>query len=213
MKRLALLFLLAACARPLTPGEDAFAGALFGESLDREAVTVRVGIGLTPLPQPELPVADAPPSGNVPAGFCTRTPHPRQGFSWPAAFVLWNDVFFHPKYYAPNALEGWPNSVPLPAFLVMAHELVHVWQWQNRDRTDYNPATSAGESGEGIDPYYWQDENDRPFLSYGFEQQAAMVEDYLCFRIFEPTSPRLKELRAIIEPVLPLEGLEDYLKD
>lgn len=205
------LVVLTACARPLSPNEDAFAAALFGDSLDREAVTVRVGIGLTPLPRPEAPRADAPPPRSVPDGFCTRIPQPRQGFTWPAAFVLWNDIFFSSKFYAADTFAGWPLSLPLPQFLIMAHELVHVWQWQNRDRTAYRPIDSAAESGEGIDPYYWQAEAGQAFLSYGFEQQAAMVEDFLCFRLFEPDHARVEELRAIINPVIPLDGLEAAL--
>lgn len=204
------LVLLSACARPLTDNEDAFAGALFGDSLDRDAVTIRVGIGLMPLPRPKPPVAaeDAPPPRQIPAGFCTRTPQPRQGIRWPAAFVLWNDVFFNRKYYAPDTFAGWPNTVPVPQFLIMSHELVHVWQWQNRATTDYRPSTSAAESGEGIDPYYWEAEAERNFLSYGFEQQAAMVEDYICYRLFEKDNPRLDKLHAIINPTLPLADLE-----
>lgn len=208
---IASFILLAACARPLTDNENAFAGALFGDSLDRDAVTIRVGIGLTPLPRPKPAEGAAANAGEIPAGFCTRTPHPRQGLSWPAAFVLWDDVFFNRKFYAPDTFAGWPHTVPVPHSLIMSHELVHVWQWQNRDRTDYRPSASAAESGEGIDPYYWHDSEKQEFLSYGFEQQAAMIEDYICYRLFEKENPRLDELYNIINPALPLAGLEALL--
>jgi len=208
MKRLAALLLLSACARPLTPNEDAFAEALFGDSLDREAVTVRAGIGVLPLPRPR-PAPDTPSEARkVPDGFCKRVPSPSKGPRWPAAFVLWDDVFFSYKFYRTDTFAGWPDSVPLPQFLIMSHELVHVWQWQNRDRTGYRPSRSAAEAGIGVDPYYWQDEAAQEFLSYGFEQQAAMIEDYVCYRLFEPDAPRVEELYQIIDPVLPLDGLE-----
>lgn len=209
------LLLLAACARPLSDNEDAFAAALFGNSLNRDAVTVRAGIGVLPLPPAKPDTAadsNAPrPARAVPDGFCTRVPSPSTGPRWPAAFVLWDDVFFSYKYYKADTFAGWPNSVPLPQFLIMSHELVHVWQWQNRDQTQYRPSRSAAEAGIGIDPYYWQIEPGREFLSYGFEQQAAMVEDYLCYRLFERENPRLRDLHAIIDPVLPLAGLERFL--
>ncbi len=211
---LALLILLAACARPLTPNEDAFAEALFGDSLDRETVSVRVGIGVTPLPQPEGAEAEADENAvvrDVPEGFCDRKPQPQRRIAWPAAFVLYDDVFFSYEFYSADTFAGWPVTLPLPQSLIMAHELVHVWQWQNRDQTEYRPLVSAGESIENPDPYYWQTSEAQEFLAFGYEQQAAMVEDYLCYRLFDPTSPRLKELHDIIDPTLPLDGLEGYL--
>ncbi len=201
---------LAACERGLTPTETEFADALFGDTLNAGAVTVHAGLGLTPLPRPKPPPPVTEPPRSPPEGFCKRIPQPRR-FTYPAAFVLYNDVFISHPYYAADTLRGWPVSVPLPQSLLMTHELVHVWQWQNRDRTEYRPAVSAGESVEHDDPYYWEAEADRPFLSYGFEQQAAMIEDYVCYRLFEPGSPRLKELQTLLGPVLPLDGFEAAL--
>ena len=209
-RALALLLLVAACARPLTPGETAFAHDMFGPALDTSKVRVRVGAGLTPLPRP----APLPPArhsrADIPKGLCTRTPQPRR-IRWPAAFALGNSIFFKRDYYAADTFPGWPAHVLMPQGLIMAHELTHVWQWQNRATTHYSPLRPLAEAARKADPYYWNGTGPRPFAAYGFEQQAALVEDYLCFRLFEPSSPRLDELRAILAPALSLGRLEAAL--
>ncbi len=180
---------------------------------------VQTGVGLTPLPKDPPPAVDdtapPPPPRHVPEGICTRVPSPREGgFQWPAGLVLWNQVFLKRDFYREDMMEGWPpQAVPLPQALLMAHELVHVWQWQNRARTDYDPASSGSESVRSLDPYWYVPEADRAFLTYGFEQQAAMIEDYVCYTMFAPphAPPRRAELRALINPVLPLDSFDARL--
>ncbi len=195
--------LLAACGRPLTPGETAFARDMFGDTLDPARVRVRVGAGLAPPPKPE----PAPPAraarADIPKGFCTRTPQPRR-IRWPAAFVLGNTVFIKREYYAADTFPGWPERFLVPQGLLMAHELIHVWQWQNRATTRYSPLRPLAEAARKADPYIWDGTGPRPFRAFGFEQQAALVEDYLCYRLFEPHDPRRRELQTILAPVLPL---------
>ncbi|MEJ1991329.1 MAG: hypothetical protein P8X50_06305 [Maritimibacter sp.] len=43
------------------------------------------------------------------------------------------------------------------------------------------------------------------FLSYGYEQQAAMVQDFTCYALFDRQSPRLDELATLLRPVLPVD--------
>ena len=213
-----LFVVLAACSRPLTPGETRFAQDLFGDSLDPAPVRVRAGAGLAPLPRARpAPVPAAAPAAapaasqaDIPAGFCARTPQPRK-IRWPAAFALGNSVFLKREYYVADAFPGWPEQFLLPQGFLMAHELVHVWQWQNRATTRYSPLRPLAEAARRADPYYWDGTGPRPFQAYGFEQQAALVEDYLCYRLFEPTSPRLDELRAILAPALPIDRFEAAL--
>ncbi|RMD92390.1 MAG: hypothetical protein D6811_07020, partial [Alphaproteobacteria bacterium] len=92
--------------------------------------------------------------------------------------------------------------------LLWAHELTHVWQWQNRRLTGYTPWKAALESWRRADPYFYEIVPGRGFLSYGYEQQAAMVEDYVCLSLFAPRDPRRARLRAVIAPVLPIERFE-----
>ncbi|MCI2399374.1 hypothetical protein [Aliiroseovarius subalbicans] len=213
MRALFALFLVAGCARGLAPGEEDFAKALFGDSLNTDRIIVQAGIGVVPLPRDKTPNvdADAPPPRKPPKGMCKRVPSPRLGWQYPAGFVLWNEVYLKSDFYRSDMMEGWPNSVLLPHALLMAHELVHVWQWQNRARTDYTPSTSGAESVGNRDPYFYEADPTRTFLSYGFEQQAAMIEDYVCYRLFEPNAPRRRELYELINPVLPLGNFEAAL--
>lgn len=211
---LAICLSASACARGLGPGEADFADALFGASLDRESIVVQAGAGLHPPPEDPLPeVAEqAPPApSQLPEGVCTRLPSPREGFQWPAGVVFWNRVVLKRDFYRADMFEGWPRAVPMPHALLMAHELVHVWQWQNRARTGYDPATSGSESLHSRDPYWYVPEGNREFLTFGYEQQAAMIEDYVCYTMFEPQAARRAELRALIDPVLPLEDFDNRL--
>jgi len=217
MKRAPLLalLLLAACSRGLTPAETEVAQSLFGETLDPGRVRIMAGIGVTPLPQPEpvavVAAAEAAPV-DPPPGLCERHPSTRRYWTWPAAFTLYDKIYFSYKYYASDAFGGFPDSVTFPASLILLHELVHVWQWQNVERTAYTIQASAGETIDHVDPYWWVSEAGRDFLSYGYEQQAAIIEDFACYALFARDDPKLDELSTLLRPVLPVDrflaGLE-----
>jgi hypothetical protein len=199
---------LASCTRPLAPGEDAFAAALFGDTLDRAAVRVTRDFGIAPLPPPR-PRGQARPLAGLPPDPCRRVPSPGRGEV--AAFVLGNRIHLMGPVYDADVMAGWPERLSVGPALVFAHELVHVWQWQNRAITGYRPLRGAAESLRIADPYVYPFDPARPFLSYGFEQQAAIVEDWLCHVLLDPEAPRAAELRAVIAPVLPVEGVEAAL--
>jgi hypothetical protein len=204
---LAMLALLAACARPLTPNETRAAEALFGDTLDAETVTVRAGVGLLPLPREPKPDpdAEAPAAIKPPPGLCDRKQGTRRVWRWPAAFVLQNEVFFSYDFYPHDAFRGFPRSAPYPASVIMAHELVHVWQWQNRAHTGYTPTRAAGETVANIDPYWFNVDRTAEFFSLGYEQQGAMVQDFVCYAMFDSNIPKVEELASILRPVLPVD--------
>lgn len=205
---LGLLF-LAACSRPLTTGERAFAADLLGKTLDADKVRVAVGFGLKPPP----PTPDPPAQGKrrTIAGICDRVPQgPRT--EPPPAFALWNRIHLAKKYYREDTAPGWPDRVLLPQSLIVAHEMVHVWQWQNRKRTGYRPTRAALESVLNLDPYYYTPTDGDTFLSFGFEQQAALLEDYFCYALLDPQNPRRDELRGLLAPHFPLGRLDNALQ-
>lgn len=68
----------------------------------------------------------------------------------------------------------------------LAHELVHVWQYQALRRTGIELLMSRV-YGYALDPA-------RHFLSYGYEQQASIVEDYV--RLKSGARPRYIRERA-----------------
>lgn len=193
--------LLAGCSRPLTEAERGFAEGLFGPTLDVERVRVTRGLGLAPLPEPGPARARVVALKDEP---CRREPQPG---SWgpPPAFALWNRMHLSRERYTPEMLPGWPDYARLPHVFYLVHELVHVWQWQNRAVTGYAPQRAFGEGLRVSDPYYYEVTAARPFHAYGYEQQASIVEDWLCHRLFDPDNPRRAMLEAILGPVFPLD--------
>ena len=204
----ALLILLAACARPLSEAEEKFASDLFGASLDTEGVTIAQGIGLIP-PYKTVPASLTVMRGTEKA--CVRTPQPREAQP-PQAFALWNRMHFDSELYSSDMALGWPRGLRFPTAIILAHELTHVWHWQNRRVTGYSPARAAFESWRHADPYFSSSGSAPEFLSFGYEQQAAIVEDFVCFTVANPNHPRRAELRAILEPVLPVADFEEAIR-
>lgn len=196
---------LAGCARPLTSTEEAFAQDLFGPSLETSKVKVAQGLGVMPLYRT---VPNRITLVTATDQACVRTPQPR-GAQPPQAFALGNRLHFDSQMYSSDMVLQWPERLRIPQTLILAHELTHVWQWQNRKRTGYSPARAVAESWQLADPYF--SDGEAAFFNFGYEQQAAIVEDYVCFTFANPTHPRQAELRAILEPVLPVADFEAAL--
>ncbi|SEK32179.1 hypothetical protein SAMN05421666_1856 [Roseovarius nanhaiticus] len=203
---------LAACSRPLTPNERAFAADIIGPALDVDRV--RIARGFTTIPEaPQTPdISDLYPivDENTVTGLCTRSaPEPRSGP--PPGWALWNRVHFNREFYRADLAPGWPKAARFPQGLVLAHELVHVWQWQNRRITGYRPTRAALESVLNMDPYFYVPDEGATLLDFGYEQQAALLEDYLCHALYDPAAPRRAELRPLLAPYFPLDRLDAAL--
>ncbi|WP_172298826.1 hypothetical protein [Pseudoruegeria sp. HB172150] len=197
---LVLLLALAGCSsRPMAPGERAFAEDMFGGTLDVDRVRVTTGPGRPP-PSAARIAPERLKEIEIRPGLCDRVaPDPGRSEP-PPAFALYDRVHLMPDFYRPDMMAGWPEAVHGPQTLVFAHELVHVWQWQNRGRTGYHPVRAALESIVNGDPYFYVPAPGEGFLKYGFEQQAALIEDYMCYLIVDPENPRREEIRKIISP-------------
>jgi len=175
-----------------------------GDRIDLAPVRVTEGVGLGPLPArpaPAAPAADA--LGPDP---CRRTARPGRGP--PAGFAVGNRIHLVGRFFRDDMLAGWPAPVHPALALLFAHELVHVWQWQARAVTGYTPLAALAEGLGPGDPYFHRADPRRPFLAYGYEQQAAIVEDYLCHLLLAPASPRLGPLRALLAPHFALGRIE-----
>jgi hypothetical protein len=204
-----MLGLAAGCGRPLAENEAAFAGALFGDSFDVDRVQVAYDVGVFPPPRPRPMVFVEKRAKGDP---CARgEPTPVTGP--PAAFVAFNRIHYSQSFYTSDAMAGWPGKIRMPHALLLAHELTHIWQWQNREITGYHPVRAMGEAVRNADPYFYAVDAARPFLDYGFEQQAAIVEDFVCYRVFDPSHPKFAELRAILAPVFPVARLDAALAE
>src|SRR6056297_2916079 len=131
---LTLALSLAGCAgRPLTPAERAFAGTVTGDAVALENVRIINGSAAALVPvtvpvRPRLTCRErlAPPRSEPVRGYY-------------AAMALGNRVHYARRAWRDDMLAGYPDRMELGHAMRLAHELVHVWQWQARAETGYAP--------------------------------------------------------------------------
>ena len=200
MRILLAFLLLAACGRGLTDGERALMSPIMGDTFDAtQARMVEAGfIGMVTRTYPTRPQITCrekiapPPSGPT---FRTRT----------AGAVAWTDVLVNPTWYLPDYAPDFPNEFNIVAAMYFAHEMTHIWQWQNRDITGYSPFRGLAEHKAGIDPYLFDPEDEIVFLDMGYEQQASLVEEFICCRTLAPTGARTERLYQVLSAVMPVQ--------
>ena len=84
-------------------------------------------------------------------------------------------------------------------------EMTHIWQWQNRDITGYSPITGASEHQPRVNLYLFDPDEEIDFLSMGYEQQAALVGEFVCCRTPAPTAPRTQRLYDTLSAVMAVQ--------
>ncbi|MEM9968982.1 MAG: hypothetical protein AAF755_12900 [Pseudomonadota bacterium] len=196
------LIMLAACGRPMTDKERAFIQSIHGDSINMDRVrlidgapTRAVTFRFKPRPRTTCRELILPPAkGEVITAK-------------PAAVALYNTVLFDKDWYLDDYLPDYPDRMNLIAAMLFAHELTHIWQWQNRARTGYSPLRAASEHGGGRDPYLFEIDAAPRFGDFGYEQQGAIVEEFVCCRALAPQAPRTKRLHALIAQVMPVAPL------
>lgn len=204
LRALVLALTLAACGRALAPAEVDLAASLFGDTLDVAPVRLvdngLVGATFRTYPtRPRLTCRERIGAPRTEATFVAR----------PAAIALWNRVQFRPDVFLADYAARRDGQLNLAAAMFLAHELTHVWQWQNRAVTGYSPWRAATEHFGAGDPYLFEGAAEAGFLDFGYEQQASVVEEYLCCRTLDPAGGRTARLDALLRPVLPLPPLPD----
>lgn len=191
---------LVGCARPLAPGEAELASRLFGDTLDPARVRL-IDNGLVGAISREYPVR--------PRTTCReRILPPAEGATFTAraaGVVLGNVIHLRPAIHRPDYAAREDGVASLVAAMFIAHELTHVWQWQNRAVTGYTPLRAALEHVGQDDPYLFDPATEARFLDYGYEQQAALVEEYICCTVLDPEGARTARLRATLAEVMPVE--------
>ena len=199
---LTCLTMLAGCGRPLTPSETEFSQMLFGPTVDTDRVRLVRGAPVSEVTftRPKRPrltcrerILPEPTSDTVTAS--------------PAAVALWNRVFLTKNWYLDDYLKDYPDQINLTAVMLFGHEMVHVWQWQNRRTTGYSPLRAATEHIGNPDPYLFDPDHQASYGSFGYEQQGAIMEEYLCCRALDPQAPRTKRLHAMLAEVMPIADL------
>jgi hypothetical protein len=198
---LTLVLLMGCSGRELTQGESAFAALIFGDTLNHEKIRFVDGA-------PTRAVTFRRPARPRVACRELILPPPTSEIvtAKPAAVTLFNRIYFDKDWYLEDYLPDYPDRLSLIAAMLYAHELTHIWQWQNRKRTGYHPLKAAAEHS-AADPYLFDLDTAPEFLSYGYEQQGSIVEEYVCCRALAPQAPRTKRLHAMISKEMPLSPL------
>ena len=197
-----VVLLLAACGRPLTDGERAFLADLHGPSLDVSKVRLHSSprlSGTRVVPTPPRVTCQSrlwPPARG-------RTARTQTG-----AIAVFGDVFVRRDLYREDMVEGWPEVLPLADAMLLAHEMVHAWQWQNRDITGYHPLRAAFEHVGSADPYLFDIDTSADFLDYGYEQQGSIMEEYVCCRTLAPEAARTERLHGMLGEYFALTPLD-----
>ncbi|WP_377512473.1 hypothetical protein [Octadecabacter sp. R77987] len=191
------LVLLAGCGRALSEGEIRLTADVMGPSLDTAPIHMSRNpfIGLsTSTYAVRPPVTCRERIAPTPTGptFTART----------AGVVLFNRVLTSNDWTAPDYLPNYPEAINVVAAMYFAHEMTHVWQWQNRAVTGYHPLRAAAEHSRSDDPYLFDPAGDIPFLQMGYEQQASLVEEYVCCRTIAPEGARTQRLWQKLSEVL-----------
>ncbi|MDJ0994899.1 MAG: hypothetical protein QNI90_15080 [Dinoroseobacter sp.] len=198
VRSLLILLTLSACAeRTLTPTERAFTDSVLGPALDTQNVRIVEGSvsGLMPVEIPVRPrttcreMIQRPRTEAVPGSY--------------AAMVLGERVFYTREVFHGDFLASYPESMDLRKAMLLAHEMTHVWQWQQRELTGYHPFRAGFEHLDEDDPYLVEFDPGRPFLSYAFEQQGVIVEEFVCCRALDPDGMRTAELHRLVTQVFP----------
>lgn len=201
---LALLTALSACTRPLSPAETAFLANFTGDQLD--TTQVRIHPGLVTLTR-RVPVQ--------PRRTCQSRLYPpnpgRTALGAAPAMTLWNTILVRSDWSARDLTGGAPAQINLVQAMLLVHEAVHVWQWQHRARTGYTPWAAAREHVARPDPYLFDPDTSADFASFGYEQQGAIVEEYLCCRVLAPQAERTLRLHEMLARVLPLTPISTPL--
>lgn len=196
---LLLALALTACGRPLTGPEAAFMQAIQGDGFDasRARIVENPVIGLNIQRYPARP----------PVACRERViPPPDDGMieGRTAGLVLFTTMHVRPDLSLPDYTRMQDGRQHLFAVMFFAHEMTHIWQWQNRALTGYSPWRVAREHAVVEDPYLFDLDSGQSFLDYGFEAQASLVEEYVCCRAVDPTGARTARLERLIGQVMPV---------
>ncbi len=201
---IALLLLLTACGRQMTPTEIAFSNTIHGAGLDTSRVRLVDGA-----PTRAITFQRKARPRTTCRELILPPPTTEMVTARPAAMALFNHVLFDKDWYLDDYLPEYPDRISLIAAMLLSHELTHVWQWQNRKTTGYSPLKAASEHERGADPYLFDLDHVPQFGDYGYEQQGSIVEEFVCCRALAPTAPRTQRLHALIAQVMPVAPLPE----
>ena len=205
---LAILALLAvaSCGRPLAPAEHEFMLGLQGETFNPGPVRIARNrlVGISERTYPARPRNTCRERIQPPLDGPTFT-------GSTAGIVLFQHLHTRPGNYLEDYVARPDGALNLAAAMFFAHEMTHVWQWQNRGVTGYHPFRAFAEQWTTEDPYLFDSDSRQRFLDYGYEQQASLVEEYVCCRALDPGGDRTARLERLLRQSMPLASRLDRL--
>lgn len=175
------LFILSGCSRGLTTNEIAFLGKSHGNNVDFSKIKIQKG-GLPNI----LPRASAVTVRNK---------------------IFWSSKTYRNDFNPPN------NVAFVEDLMLLAHEITHVWQFQHKELTGYNISKVIAEHtkfGKRVYDYPIPINPNRDFLSYRYEQQGQIVQDWVCLSSFQ--LPDASIYGRIISQHIPLKNFASVVK-
>ncbi|MEM9756813.1 MAG: hypothetical protein AAF914_12500, partial [Pseudomonadota bacterium] len=130
-----------------------------------------------------------------------------------AGMVLFQTLHARPGFDLEDYIARPDGRLNLAAAMFFAHEMTHVWQWQNRAVTGYHPTRAFAEHLRTADPYLFDGDSEIAFLDYGYEQQASLVEEYVCCRALDPNGARTARLATLLSAHMDLAGRFRFIDD
>ncbi len=127
------------------------------------------------------------------------------------AMVIKNNIYYKSDAYKADLAAGFPTNVFVDDLDLLGHEIMHVWQYQNRDRTGYSLLAVALEHIRYSDPYDYHIVPGKKFLDYRFEQQGRIVQDYVRYSFTAPGSAELQALRRLLSQEFDLKAFNETL--
>jgi len=198
-----VLSALAACGRQMTDGEIAYSREIISEGLEFGHVRFS-GQKAQGIRRAERQLAQElieTPDGEANAD---RLVSGLPSLFGADAIAIGNTVYFDRAVYSSDFSTSTFDSDRW----LMAHEVTHVWQWQNRDVTGYTFAKVVSEHlefGDGVYDYHLVD--GKRFTEYRFEQQGAIVQCYAMLRQLRPNDPLTIRHERTIRSEFPLNAL------
>jgi len=195
-------FFLAACSREMTDGEKEYSSQILTRGINFDNVTFlgwlsedqKKSEALEQIRKENEVISQYGSSDEV----LTLIP----SLFGADAIAIGNKIIFE------NYLMDFSTSIFDSDRWLMAHELVHVWQWQNRERLDYSFSKVVSEHieyGDGVYDYVLI--SGKRFTEYRFEQQGSIVQCYAQLRQTMPNSPITKEHEKLIRSEFPLDEI------
>lgn len=203
---LAVLLSLPACSRLMTDGEISYNQAIFTEELSFGDVRFsgqkargmrRAQKQLAKEVEGMLAVSDEDENAS-------RLVSALPSLFGAAAIAVGNTVYFDSEVYSDDFAKSLYDSDRW----LMAHEVTHVWQWQNRTQTGYSFAKVVSEHLEfGDEVYEYTLVNGKRFSEYRFEQQGRIVQCFAMLQQLRPNDPLTLRHEKLIRAEFPLDSV------